>query len=661
MKFKMALVVSLIVVISLSSISLTGYLFSKKTVAETNNSLIESVAADRAKEVQNFLNDAVSKVEGIALLEGLQNVSPEEGVKALSRVFPYYKTTFDNISFANAEGTRWNYKGEQDTIADRKYFKDAMTTKKPAVSDVLISNTTGKLSVVVAAPILDSENNAKGVAYATLGLGKLQEMTEKLQHGDSGFGFIFDEKGLLLSHGKNLEVVGKLELGKEDSKDALTEVWKNRNQSSSGKQLEYDASGEEAIAIVTPVTIGGVNLWYFGLSVSQKEILQSVNKLSITFAIISSVFIVLAVLISILYSSRIVKPIAKLNKAAEAISQGDLAEKNIVIKTKDELGQLSNSITFMTDNLREMVKSIINKAEMLAASSEQLNASTQEFFASAQYVSAATIKVQENVSEQITAVKQSELEVQEDISSIQNLTDNTREIVGTVEQTAKVAGEGQLAVQGAVNQMEAIIDGSKQLQSFISKLSEKSNEIGTITGSITGIASQTNLLALNAAIEAARAGESGRGFSVVADEIRKLAEQSQASAGLISNLIEETQKDTIAAVNEMNGFLAKINDGAEAVENAGEIFKRISRETKETAEKITDMFRLLENVSHGTEKISEAIARIEAASNTTSTEIESISSNINQQTSATGEIASSAESLSGLAEDLNKMVSKFII
>ncbi|MBL4938219.1 methyl-accepting chemotaxis protein [Clostridium sp. YIM B02515] len=629
MRFKTALIVSLIVIVSLGAVSITGFVFSQKTVVKTNDDLIKSIVESRGKEVQSFLNDAVTKVQGIALLEGLENADPEQGVKALSRVFSHYKDTFDNISFANAEGVRWNYKGEKDTIADRKYFAEAMSTKKPQVSDVLISNTTGKLSVVVAAPILDDQNNAKGIAYATLSLAKLQEMTGKLKYGESGFGFTFDDKGKILSNGKNAEVVGKLELGKEDTKDELKSVWEKRKEAKD-TIITYSLSDGESEALIVPIKMNGIDIWYFALSVNKKEVLKELSKLSLTFITVSCVFIGLAVLISIIYSSKITSPIVK----------------------------LSESVALMANSLREMVKAIINKVEQLAASSQELTATTEEFYGSAQYVSVAVEKVQGNNLDQNAAIEQSNSEAQEGLAMINNLSTSTRQIVETVEDTAKVAGEGQLAMQEAVNQMNLILNSSKELHEFIGKLNDKSNEIGTITGSITGIARQTNLLALNATIEAVRAGESWKGFSVVADEIRKLAEQYQSSASVIKELVEETQKEAQTAVDGMKHFMEIINEGALVVGNAGGTFKQISLETKQAAEKISEMSVLLDNVSKGSVKISEALARIEQASDATTNEIESISTSINQQSGATERIASSAESLSKLAEDLNKIVAK---
>lgn len=660
MRFKIASIVSSIVIVGLALVSFIGYSTSKEVVVDTNDELIEKVVETRGKEVQAFLDDAVTKVEGMALLEGLQNASPEDGVKALSRVFPYYKNTFDNISFANAEGTRWNYKGEQDTIADRKYFLDAMSTKKPTISDVLVSNTTGKLSVVVAAPILDKENNAKGIAYATLSLEKLQKIMEKLKYGDSGFGFIFDEKGMVLSHQKKPEAIGKLDLSKDENKSELKQIWEKRSEAS-GKQITYSTSGQKAIAELMPIKMGDKNIWYFALSVNESEVLKSVNKLSLYFMVISCIFIIAAALISILYSGRIVSPIVKLNKTARAIADGDLTENCESIKANDELGQLSTSIALMSSSLREIVKSIATKASALTASSQELSASTEEFYSSSQYLSSAAEKVEENNSKQNTIVKQSMFEINESLALVNNLSVKGKEVVDTVGETAEVAVKGQLSVENAVKEMDEILEASKLLQSFISKLGDKSNEIGAITGSITGIAEQTNLLALNAAIEAARAGESGKGFSVVAEEIRKLAEQSQTSAALISQIITETQKDTLSAVEQMSAFTAKINHGAEVVESSGEIFKGISEKTKDAVEKIAVMSSMLHNVSQGSAKISNAITHIDEASQATTTEIEVISSNIEHQTGATEQIASSAEALSNLAEDLNEMISKFQI
>lgn len=661
MRFKTALVVSLIVIISLASVSFVGYSTSKKAVVETNNSLIKKITEERGKEVQNFLDDAVIKVEGIALLEGLSNTSPEEGVKTLSRVFPFYKDTFDNISFANSEGTRWNYKGEKGTIKDREYFSQAMSSKKPSISDVLTSNTTGKLSVVIAAPILDSGNNAKGIAYATLSLGKLQGITEELKHGESGFGFIFEENGIVLSHGKKPEVIGKLNLSKDDSNDAIRTIWEKRKQGINGNQLTYSSLAGRAVAEVIPIKMGDKDIWYFALSVNENEMLKVVSKLSLNFIIISVISIAAAVLISVLYSGRIVSPIRKLNKITQSIAQGDLSEKSISIKSNDEVGQLSRSIFSMRDSIRDIVKSIADKSGHLAASSEELNASTEEFYASAQLLSSAAKNVENNNSEQKEVVKQSSVEVAESLTLLGSLSNNTKEVVSTVEETADVAKEGKLSIVNAIREMKEILDASKQLQSFITKLNEKSNKIGAITKSITGISEQTNLLALNAAIEAARAGESGKGFSVVAEEIRKLAEQSQSSAALIKDIIEDTQSDTLFAVNSMNDFTVKINQGAELVDNSGEIFKTISDKAKDASEKMSNMFSMLNNVSQGSTKISEAMSRIEEGTQTTTTEIESISMNIEQQTGATEQIASSAEALASLAEDLNTIVSKFQI
>lgn len=661
LKIKTPLLICLIVIISLGALSVTGFFISEKSISSSNESLINVTAENRAKDVQDYIDNAVLKVKDIALLEGLQSVTPEQGVPALSRVYPFYKDTFDNISFANAAGTRWNYKGEKDTIADREYFKKAMATKKPSISDVLVSNTTGKLSIVVAAPIIDKNNNAAGIAYATLGLSKLQTITSKLKYGESGFGYIFSDSGIILSHGKNAGAIGKMDLSKSDNKDPLKSVWGKRKQAEKNGEIKYISDGEKTTAILTPITMGNSSNWYFGLSVKDSEINKGANTLKNTFLIISLIFIIIAVMLSILFSNNIVSPILKLNKITKGISRGDLRETSESISTKDEMEQLYHSINVMTSSLRDIVKVLMDKSQTLLASAEEFNASTTEFNDSAENVSSAMERLQENNTSQYNIVNESAEQIEQGLNMINDLSNKNKTIVSTVEKTANVAGEGQLTVENAVNQMNSILEASQRFQKLISNLSEKSDKIGTISGSITNIATQTNLLALNAAIEAARAGESGKGFSVVADEIRKLAEQVQTSTALISQLIEETQNETTFAVEEMKTFLEKINTGANAVSNAGEIFRNINAETKGIAKQIKSMSTFLEEVADRTIKINETMIQVQKVSDLTKSEINNISHDIKQQGTVTQEISTASESISKIAEELNSKVSKFIV
>lgn len=661
LKIKTTLLICLIVIISLGALSVTGFFISEKSISSSNGSLINVTAENRAKDVQDYIDNAVLKVKDIALLEGLQSVTPEQGVPALSRVYPFYKDTFDNISFANAAGTRWNYKGEKDTIADREYFKKAMATKKPSISDVLVSNTTGKLSIVVAAPIIDKNNKAAGIAYATLGLSKLQTITSKLKYGESGFGYIFSDSGIILSHGRNAGAIGKMDLSKSDNKDPLKSVWEKRKQAEKNGGIKYISDGEKTTAILTPITMENSANWYFGLSVKDSEINKGVNTLKNTFIIISLIFIIIAVMLSILFSNNIVSPILKLNKITKGISRGDLRETSESINTKDEMEQLYHSINVMTGSLRDIVKVIMDKSQTLLASAEEFNASTTEFNDSADNVSSAMERLQENNTSQYNIVNESAEQIEQGLNMINDLSSKNKTIVSTVEKTANVAGEGQLTVENAVNQMNSILEASQRFQKLISNLNEKSDKIGTISGSITNIADQTNLLALNAAIEAARAGESGKGFSVVADEIRKLAEQVQSSTALISKLIEETQNETTFAVEEMKTFLEKINTGANAVSNAGEIFRNINADTNGIAAQIKSMSAFLEEVADRTMKINETIIQVQKISDLTKSEINNISDDIKQQGTVTQEISTASEAISKIAEELNSKVSKFIV
>src|SRR5699024_2219272 len=157
-RHKLSMVVSVLVIISLTVLSLVAYNFTKNTMNEANTDLIEKTATSQSNEIEFFLTDSLSKVQGYSNLKGLINVEPEEGVQELSRVYPTLADDFANISFANLEGTRWNYKGEEGSVADRSYFTQTLSEKKGVISDVLISNTTNEPAVIVTAPILEEEN-----------------------------------------------------------------------------------------------------------------------------------------------------------------------------------------------------------------------------------------------------------------------------------------------------------------------------------------------------------------------------------------------------------------------------------------------------------------------------------------------------------------------
>ncbi|MBQ1856407.1 MAG: methyl-accepting chemotaxis protein [Anaerovibrio sp.] len=214
-------------------------------------------------------------------------------------------------------------------------------------------------------------------------------------------------------------------------------------------------------------------------------------------------------------------------------------------------------------------------------------------------------------------------------------------------------------VDGAVEQMKLIQTSVMQSADVITELGEESDRIGKIVDTISSIAAQTNLLALNAAIEAARAGEHGRGFAVVADEVRKLAEQSSESAGEIAGLITSIQDKSQKAVAVMQEGVNQVESGTKVVQDSGASFNEIAEMVSKVVEESQEMNNIVNALNENTKTIGEAIQSVAVKSSSVSSEAESVSAASEELTATMSEIESSSGVLAEMAKDMLKSVEHF--
>lgn len=369
--------------------------------------------------------------------------------------------------------------------------------------------------------------------------------------------------------------------------------------------------------------------------------------------------ILIGAIVAIYISRFISKPVIAIAETAQKISSGDLTVAEVKVKNKDEIGDLAHSFNQMAHNLRAILAQVGSNAELVAASAEQLSASSEQSNHASKQIADTIQSVAGGVEKQVENVERTAQTINEISIGIQHVSKNTQTVSTTaIEATEKAAG-GRETIKTAVQQMNSINHTFNELSEVVKGLGARSEEIGQIIAVITGIADQTNLLALNAAIEAARAGEHGRGFAVVADEVRRLAEQSADSAQQISRLISTIQGETNKVIQSMDVATSEVVSGINVVNTAGDSFVQIEKSVNEVTSQIQEVSSAIQQIAAGSEKIVEAIEFISEASEGTAAGTEEVSAATEEQLASMEEISASSNALAKMSEELQKLISNF--
>ncbi len=374
---------------------------------------------------------------------------------------------------------------------------------------------------------------------------------------------------------------------------------------------------------------------------------------------LSIIAVLLAVVIAFVVSRLISKPIVLMAKASQQIAAGDLTGEDIRTKNKDEIGILAQSFNQMAGNLRSLIYQVSQSAEHVAASAEELTASAEQTSQASELITATIQEVVGSAERQAQGVGESVKAMNEMSSGAQQIAANAQSTSVLSVQAAQKALEGNETLTMTAGQMDSISATMNQLADAVMEMGEHSKEIEQIVDVISDIAAQTNLLALNAAIEAARAGEHGRGFAVVADEVRKLAEQSAESARKITQLIVTIQGNTQKAVGSMEAGTREVGEGIRVVRTAGKRFEEIRNAVEEVATQTQEVSAAVQQMSAGTEQVQSSIDHISAGSKTVAELSQSVSAAAEEQLAAVEEVSSSASSLAKMAEELKLLIGKF--
>ncbi|ALM28134.1 chemotaxis protein [Bacillus altitudinis] len=643
------LVIAFLVVLILPTVALTiSAFFTSKTeldkqimgsaMSQVNafDTLIDENIGNKAEAVTLFTDDLKAA--------NLQEKNRKATIKELQQYGKINEKDVSAIYAGSEKGLFMQYPVQKMPEGydprERPWYQEAMSADgKQVITKPYVAASTGKMVITIAQKTKDGS----GVIGLDMEIDSLIQKLKEIKIGQKGYAFIMEKDKTVLADPTQKP-------GSKVNENLANIIFKNKQGNGS-----YTLNGtDKKLAYVTNELTG----WKIGGTMLVSEVEDAAKPVFNTAIIVFSVTLIVAGTLIFFIVRSISSRLSNLARFSKKVSDGDLRDK-LQIQSDDEIGQVGKGFNTMIDSLRSLIGAVQTSVENVASSSEELTASAGQTSKATEHITLAIEQFSTGNESQNDKVESSSEELEEMNRGLQHMNESAESITASSIKSTEIAGEGGQLVEKTASQMNVIDQSVKKAENVISALESKSKDITQILGVINGIADQTNLLALNAAIEAARAGESGRGFSVVAEEVRKLAVQSANSAKEIENLIKEIVQDIDVSQEVFTAVNQEVQSGLSFTEQTKVSFHNIFDMTKEISDQLQTMNRTVVQLSKGSAHVSEAVREIADVSRESSANIQDIAASAEEQLASMEEISSSSATLSSMAEELRDLISKF--
>lgn len=660
LKIRTKLLVTMVAIIAIAVSIVGGTSYYKSTNLITDN-FIES-----GKELNDEIGKGLQK-EYQGYLDGLSLVAKNDNFKTLEETgyTSWHKDLFQNF----VEGYDVAYQVYMGTLdgkiyiypettfeagydpRQRAWYKDTMASGEPTWTDIYVSATSGSLDIAGGYPVKDNNGKMLGVVGASVNLENLSKEINEIKVGERGKIALLNQSAVAIAH-SNAQAIGKETPVKEIKDQILT-------GQDGVVNYEYEENGEmvEKYAIITKVH--GLN-WFLVTTMYQSEANEQASVLIGTSIMIILASLVIASIVAWIFAQSLTKPMIQVGKDMARVKEGDMTVV-CKVKSKDEVGELADSFNDMIENVRNLIQGAAGVTEEVMVSAESLAASSEEVSASADEVSRTVEEIAQGASDQAHDAESAAVLTAGLDRKFGNLDESSKSIFQKSSDIKNVNSLGVETVKGLQEQSTKSAKSTEEVVVAIYDLEKKSQAIDNILTTIKSIAEQTNLLALNASIEAARAGEHGKGFSVVADEIRKLAEESSHSAEQIAEIVTMIQNQTDHTVKIIGELKNSTEEQNKAVSAVNKSFANISNGIEDIAEAISSTEELIGTMIQDKDEIVKSITNISSVSEETAAASEEVSASMQQQTAAVETVARSAEQLNELSIQLKKDIDAFKI
>ncbi|MBW0235087.1 chemotaxis protein [Pseudomonas sp. D1HM] len=543
---KILLAASLIVIAAFSLFTLYNDYLQRNAIRDDLESYLHEMGSVTANNIQTWLGGRILLVENLA-----QSIAivPEPAQVASLLEQKALSSTFMGVYLGDSQG-RFTMRPdiqmpEGFDPRTRPWYKDALNNDTASLTEPYIDAVTGQMIISIGTAVKKA-GQTLGVVGADLSLKTITDTINALNFDGMGYAFLVRQDGKILVHPDNALVMKNLkDIYPQDTPPISTDI------------SEIQVNGQTRIVTFAPVKgLGSVN-WFIGLSIDKEQAFAMLTTFRTSAIIATAIAVVLIIALLGLLIRLLMQPLHVMTRAMQNIAEGegDLTRR-LSVESRDEFGILGSAFNQFVERIHTSIGEV-------ASATEQVNE------VALRVVSASNSSML-NSDEQASRTNSVAAAINELGAAAQEIARNAAQASHQASDARGLAEDGQQVVEHSIHSMQQLSHMLSTSSSHIEALNDKTVNIGQILEVITSISRQTNLLALNAAIEAARAGEAGRGFAVVADEVRNLAHRTQESAQQVQTMIEELQVSARNSVSTMEESQRHSQDSVEIANRAGE-------------------------------------------------------------------------------------------